>query len=115
MKEADLLVLGTPSYWGNLPAPLRAVFDRNVPALVHTGGIPLSNMTGKKALLLLTCGNNEARGGLAAEMPLLAANLRNILQSGGYEIIDTIEIFSSWDREKTERWLPARIRELELC
>jgi multimeric flavodoxin WrbA len=30
LKEADLLIVGSPSYWSNMPAPLKVIFDRNV-------------------------------------------------------------------------------------
>ena len=31
VKSADLLVIGSPVYWGNMPGPLKVLFDRNVP------------------------------------------------------------------------------------
>ena len=31
IKEADLLIIGSPVYWGNMPGTLKLFFDRNVP------------------------------------------------------------------------------------
>jgi multimeric flavodoxin WrbA len=30
IQEADALVIGTPTHWGNMCAPLKLLFDRNV-------------------------------------------------------------------------------------
>jgi multimeric flavodoxin WrbA len=37
IQEADVLVIGTPTHWGNMCAPLKLLFDRNVPVY---GGKP---------------------------------------------------------------------------
>jgi hypothetical protein len=31
IKESDLLIIGSPVYWGNMPGTLKIFFDRNVP------------------------------------------------------------------------------------
>ena len=35
IAAADVLVVGTPTYWGNMSAPLKALFDRIVTTLEH--------------------------------------------------------------------------------
>lgn len=35
IAAADLIAVGTPCYWGNIPSTLKAVFDRNVTTFEH--------------------------------------------------------------------------------
>ncbi len=98
LKESDLLVIGTPSYWSNMPAPLKVIFDRNVAVLEYClDKPPVPNMTGKKALVVVTCASDEAGSETARQLPLLITNLHYILNSSGYDIIDTVKIPSSWN------------------
>jgi len=34
IREADALIIGTPVHWGNMSAPLKLLFDRNVPVFM---------------------------------------------------------------------------------
>jgi multimeric flavodoxin WrbA len=101
LKEADLLVLGTPSYWSNMPAPLKVIFDRNVSVLEYClDKPPVPNMIGKKAIIAMTCASDESRSESDSQFPLLQSNLQYILGNSGYEIIGIIKASSSYDFEK---------------
>lgn len=101
LNESDLLVLGTPSYWSNMPTPLKVIFDRNVSVLEYClDKPPVPNMVGKKAILVLTCASDESRSESDSQFPLLQSNLQYILGNSGYDIIDTIKVPSSYDFEK---------------
>ncbi len=103
LKDAELLVIGTPSYWSNMPAPLKVIFDRNVAVLEYClDKPPVPNMVGKKALLFVTCASDEQRSDDALQLPLLIANMHYILKSSGYDIIGTHKIHSSWNFEQHE-------------
>jgi multimeric flavodoxin WrbA len=45
IKSADGLIVGTPTHWGNMSAPLKILFDRNVPVFLgeQAAGIPYRN------------------------------------------------------------------------
>jgi len=30
IKQADILIIGSPTYWGNIPGPLTTLFDKKV-------------------------------------------------------------------------------------
>lgn len=115
LKEADLLVIGTPSYWSNMPAPLKLIFDRNVSILEHClDKPPLPNMVGKKALLAVTCASDEIRSENDLQFPLLISNLHYILNNSGYDIIDTIKIHSSWNFDNNLKDIEQRINKLDI-
>lgn len=57
IEAADLLVIGTPTYWGNMAAPLKALFDRTVYifAELPPKSFPKPKLSGKRAIIVATC------------------------------------------------------------
>lgn len=57
LRNADAVVIGTPVHWGNMSAPLKALFDRNVPALMGEShrGLPVPKHQGKPAVIVTAC------------------------------------------------------------
>lgn len=57
IETADLLVIGTPTYWGNMAAPLKALFDRTVYifADLPPKSFPKPKLSGKRAIVIATC------------------------------------------------------------
>ncbi len=92
IQEADALVIGTPTHWGNMCAPLKLLFDRNVPVFMGESpkGIPEPRQKGKRAVVVTACTTPwpfnfilpESRGALRA--------VREVLHYGGYKIAGTI-------------------------
>ncbi len=61
IAEADLIVIGSPVYWGNITAPLKMVFDRNVTTFEHfLNGDPTPKLIGKEALIVVASGTDLA-------------------------------------------------------
>ena len=113
LQASDLLVLGVPSYWSNLPAPLKVLFDRNVSALEYClDKPPVPNMVGRRAVVVVSCASDETRCANPDQLPLLVANLRYIVESAGYELVDIIQIPSSWNREAHLPATSERIRRM---
>jgi multimeric flavodoxin WrbA len=92
IAEADALLIGSPVHWGNMCAPLKLLFDRNVPVFMDESprGIPVPQQKGKKAVLVTACTTPwplnflmpESRGALRA--------LKEILHYGGYKVIGSV-------------------------
>lgn len=92
IKNADALVIGTPTHWGNMCAPLKLLFDRNVPVFMGESpkGIPIPRQKGKRAVIVTACTTPwpfnfilpESRGAIRA--------VREVLHYGGYKIVGTI-------------------------
>ncbi len=92
VADADALVIGTPVHWGNMCAPLKLLFDRNVPVFMGESprGMPVPQQKGKKAVLATACTTPwpfnflvpESRGALRA--------LKEVLHYGGYKVIGSV-------------------------
>jgi len=92
IQVADALVIGTPTHWGNMCAPLKLLFDRNVPVFMgeSPGGIPVPRQKGKRAVIVTACTTPwpfnfilpESRGAIRA--------VKEVLKYGGYKTVGTI-------------------------
>jgi putative NADPH-quinone reductase len=92
IQDADALVIGTPTHWGNMCAPLKLLFDRNVPVFMgeSPSGMPVPRQKGKRAVIVTACTTpwpfnfilSESRGAIRA--------VREVLHYGGYKIVGTI-------------------------
>jgi len=93
INKCDVLVVGSPCYWGNLPGELKILFDRIVYGMMGESpkGIPQPLHKGKKAIIVSTCTTpypfnilfNQTRGTVKA--------LKEILKWSGFKIVSTIE------------------------
>ena len=92
IEGADALVIGTPTHWGNMCAPLKLLFDRNVPVFMGESpkGMPQPRQKGKRAVIVTACTTPwpfnfilpESRGAIRA--------VREVLHYGGYRVVGTI-------------------------
>ena len=92
IQGADALVIGTPTHWGNMCAPLKLLFDRNVPVFMGESrkGMPQPRQKGKRAVVVTACTTPwpfnfilpEGRGAIRA--------VKEVLRYGGYKIVGTI-------------------------
>lgn len=57
IQWADVLIVGSPCYWGNMNGHLKVVFDRIVYGMMGESpkGIPQALHKGKKAVIVSTC------------------------------------------------------------
>lgn len=93
IKACDVLVIGAPCYWGNMPGQLKVLFDRMVYAMMGETprGLPQPLHKGKQAIVISTCTTpypfnilfNQSRGTVKA--------LREILKWSGFRIKAAIE------------------------
>lgn len=94
IRRADALVIGSPTYFGNITGPFRTLIDRSLTALEE---IPASGLempkplhTGKRAAIVTACNSpspfselpNQAAGALLA--------MQTTLNAGGYAIVGSI-------------------------
>lgn len=93
IKACDVLVIGAPCYWGNMPGTLKVLFDRMVYGLMGEGrhGMPRPLHKGKQAVVVSTSTTpwpfniwfRQTRGTVRA--------LREILRWSGFRVVKTIE------------------------
>lgn len=56
LRDHDLILLGSPCYWGNMPGQLKGLFDRVVYAMMddNKSAMPRPLMKGKRAVVIVT-------------------------------------------------------------
>jgi multimeric flavodoxin WrbA len=93
IHEADVLVVGTPTYWGNMSGSLKTLFDRLVPAFEFIGeGLPRPVQKGKKAAIVVTSSTPWPLNQLLSQSRGAVRAVRTVLHSGGYRIVGTINL-----------------------
>lgn len=88
IKEADALVIGTPTYWGNMSSQLKVLFERNVPVFMgeKPNGIPIAKQKGKRAVIVVSCTTPWPFNFIAAESRGAVSAVKEVLHYGGYRI-----------------------------
>ena len=107
IAQADALVIGTPVHWGNMCAPLKLLFDRNVPVFIGESpkGLPVPRQKGKMAVLATACTTPwpfnfllpESRGALRA--------VKKVLHYGGCKVVGAVVLAGT----KKGREIPPRL------
>jgi multimeric flavodoxin WrbA len=92
IREAEALVIGTPTHWGNMCAPLKLLFDRNVPVLMgeSSGGMPVPRQKGKRAVIVTACSTPWPFNFILAESRGAIRAVREVLHYGGYKTVGTV-------------------------
>lgn len=92
IQAADMVIVGAPCYWGNIPGQLKLIFDRIVYGMMRdTDRFPEPLMKGKKAVFVSTCTTpfpfnilfKQSRGAVNA--------LKEIFHYAGFKVVKTIE------------------------
>jgi len=91
-KDADGLIVGTPTHWGNMSAQLKLLFDRNVPVFMgeKPNGFPIPRQKGKSAAIVTACTTPWPFNFIAAESRGAIRAVREVLHYGGYKIIGKV-------------------------
>lgn len=88
LGQADRVIIGAPTYWGNIPGALKILFDRNVTSLEHFNkhNIPLPLHKGKSAFLLVTSSAPWPINRLSNQAASALHSLTNIFKASGFSI-----------------------------
>ena len=92
IQDADVLVIGTPTHWGNMSAPLKLLFDRNVPVFMGESvtGMPEPRQKGKRAMVVTACTTPWPFNFILPESRGAIRSVREVLHYGGYKIVGTV-------------------------
>lgn len=92
IRDADALIVGTPTHWGNMSAQLKLLFDRNVPVFMgeSSSSIPVPRQKGKPAVIVTACSTPWPFNFIAAESRGAIRAVNQVLHYGGYKLIGKI-------------------------
>ena len=107
IRQADLLVVGTPTYWGGMSARLKMLFERR---------FPQPRQKGKRALVIAACTTPWPFNILARQSRGAVRSVREILGTGGMKVrtceIPGTQKMNGKLSEKEARRITARTRRI---
>lgn len=92
IKDADALIIGTLTHWGNMSEQLKLLFDRNVPVFMgeKPNGFPNLRQKEKPVANVTACTTPWPFKIIAAESRGAIRAVREVLHYGGYKIIGKV-------------------------
>jgi putative NADPH-quinone reductase len=88
---ADIVVVGSPTYWGNMTGPLKTLLDRNVTVFEHFNNrFPEPACRGKKAVIVTTCAAPFPFNHFRTQGAGCIRAIMTVLDSGGFTLVGTI-------------------------
>jgi len=92
IRDADGLIVGTPTHWGNMSAQLKLLFDRNVPVIMgeKPNGMPYPRQKGKPTVIITACSTPWPFNFIAAESRGAIRAVHEVLHYGGYRLLGKI-------------------------
>jgi NAD(P)H-dependent FMN reductase len=92
IKNADGVIIGTPTHWGNMSTPLKLLFDRNVPVFIgeKSSGMPVPRQKGKPAVVVTACTTPWPFNFILPESRGAVKAVREVLKYGGYSYLGKI-------------------------
>lgn len=92
LRATEALVVGTPTHWANMSAPLKTLLDRNVPALMgeKPGGMPAPRHAGTPAVVVTACTTPWPFHVLAGESSGAIRAVRAALRYSGMRVVGTL-------------------------
>jgi NAD(P)H-dependent FMN reductase len=116
IEKCSALVVGTPTYWGNMTGPLKILFDRIVPVLeyyvLYELRFPRPRHKGKKAAIVTASLTPFPFNRLSSQAAGAIRAVRTIMNAAGFDIKAAINVPLTKDPTKIgDRWL-AKARKL---
>lgn len=92
IEEADALIVGTPTYWGNMSGQLKVLFDRLVPTIMGESprGLPLPRHKGKPMIVVTACTSPWPFNVLAAQSRGAVRAVHEVLGTGGFRNVGSV-------------------------
>ncbi|MBD3349006.1 MAG: flavodoxin family protein [Candidatus Eisenbacteria bacterium] len=114
MREADGLVVGTPTYWSNMSSPLKTLFDRNVTAFMgeNERGMPVPRHKGKPAAVVTACSAPWPFNVILGHSTGAVRSVRAVLGGGGYRFLGAVARPGSRSKPELEAGLLQKCRRL---
>jgi len=94
INDCDIILVGTPVYWGNINGKLKSLFDRLVGVMMGESkmGIPVPLHKGKKAVIVTSCTTPFPFNYLCGQSTGAVRAVKEILKSSGFRIVRKVNI-----------------------
>lgn len=118
VKKSDILVIGSPVYWGNMPGPLKVFFDRNVPLFEYCEAdkairhVPKPQLKGKAGILIVPVGSPFPYCLLPSQCGGAIRSLKTILKAGGIRILSVLRASDSFNFDRKKDHYLRRVRRI---
>ncbi len=91
VREADVIILAAPVYWGNVPAIVKNLFDRlRGAAMEETKTFPRPRLNGKKYVLITSCSTPMPFAELFGQSSGLKRVTREFFKTAGVKCAGTV-------------------------
>ena len=91
IKEADVIILAAPVYWGNVPAIVKNLMDRMTGAsMLETDYFPKPRLKGKKYILLTACNTRMPFAKLCGQSSGISRVVKEYFKTSGVKKIGTV-------------------------
>ena len=94
IREAEALILGSPTYFGNVSGPLKTLIDRSLTAFetISASGteMPQPLHRGQKAIMVTACNAPQPFCRLPNQSAGTLQAMETVLNAGGYQIIGSL-------------------------
>ena len=111
IRSADAIVIGSPTYFGNISGPLKILIDRNLTAFEEIAASGLEMPTplhkGKKAIMVTACNAPFPISQLPTQSKGTLQAIEIVLKAGGYNILGSITLDGAASKNK----IPLEIQE----
>ena len=111
IRSAHAIVIGSPTYFGNISGPLKILIDRNLTAFEEIAASGLEMPTplhkGKKAIMVTACNAPSPISQLPTQSKGTLQAIEIVLKAGGYNILGSITI----DGAASKKEIPLEIQE----
>ena len=115
LKESEVIVVGSPVYWGNISGKLKSLFDRQVALMMGESkrGIPIPLLKGKKAIIVNACTTPFPLNILAGQSTKAYAAVKEILFYSGVKIKGKIMLAGTKNMQALPEKIIKRAEKLE--
>ncbi|MDR3594040.1 flavodoxin family protein [Clostridium sp.] len=111
IRSADAIVIGSPTYFGNISGSLKILIDRNLTAFeeIAASGLemPIPLHKGKKAIMVTACNAPFPISQLPTQSKGALQAIEIVLKAGGYNILGSITLDGAASKNK----IPSEIQE----
>lgn len=101
IRRSDLIILGAPTYWGNIPGNLKMFFDRCVTTFESVEvksslKKPIPLLKGKRAIIVISSASPFPYNLLLSQSRGTIKALKTLFKAGGVKVMKIINISDSY-------------------